>query len=134
MGAPRVVIVLISTDSSALPLPYDVMKFETAPPGQDATRIIPRAMLQDMDGPRASVEQYAKEESYQRQYYPLADKADEHASRAVEYAPEELGSQSQSHTVHNYGHENQQQPVTCPVEVDIQRIKLLKTLVHFSGL
>ena len=76
------------------------------------------------------MEQYAEQECYQRQYYPLADKADEHASRAVEHAPEELRPQSKSHAVHDYGHEYHQQPVTCSVEVDIKRIKLLKTLVH----
>ena len=45
IGAPSVVKVLISTDSSALPLAYDVMKLDTAPPGHEATRIRPIATI-----------------------------------------------------------------------------------------
>ena len=33
------------TDSSVLPFEREVMKFEILPPGQDATSIIPRAII-----------------------------------------------------------------------------------------
>lgn len=43
------------TDSSELPLESDVMKLEMFPPGHDATRIIPRAIIGDIQFPIAMI-------------------------------------------------------------------------------
>jgi hypothetical protein len=76
------------------------------------------------------VEQHAKQESYERQNQPLTYQAYEHSARTVEHASEELGLQTQCHTIHDDSHEQHQQPVSRPVEVDGKRIQLLQTFVH----
>ena len=41
------------TESSILAFEIEEMKFEILPPGQEATRIIPKAIIGDMRSPRA---------------------------------------------------------------------------------
>jgi hypothetical protein len=44
-GAKAVVTAVIEIDNSVLPFDSDEMKFEMSPPGHDATKIIPNAIL-----------------------------------------------------------------------------------------
>ena len=44
-GAKAVVMAVIDTDNSILPFESDEMKFEMLPPGHDATKIIPNAII-----------------------------------------------------------------------------------------
>ena len=53
-GAIAVEIAVIDTESSMLPFDSDEMKFEILPPGHDATRIIPNAIIGVITGLRAS--------------------------------------------------------------------------------
>ena len=41
------------TESSEFPLESDVMKFEMFPPGHDATRIIPSAIIGEIQSPNS---------------------------------------------------------------------------------
>ena len=50
MGANDVVIAVSETDSTMLPFERDERKFEMFPPGQDATSIIPRAIIGVING------------------------------------------------------------------------------------
>lgn len=43
------------TESSELPRDNEVMKFEMFPPGHDATRIIPNAIIREMLSPKAMI-------------------------------------------------------------------------------
>ena len=43
------------TESSEFPRDKDVIKFETLPPGHDATRIIPNAIIGEMKSPHAII-------------------------------------------------------------------------------
>ena len=51
-GAKAVVIAVRDTESSTFPLESDDMKLEMFPPGQDATRIIPNAIMGVITGER----------------------------------------------------------------------------------
>ena len=53
-GAKAVVMAVIETDSSMFPLESEEMKFEMLPPGHDATKIIPRAIIGVINGLRIS--------------------------------------------------------------------------------
>ena len=53
-GANAVEIAVIDTDNSMLPFDNDEMKFEILPPGHDATKIIPNAIIGVMTGLRAN--------------------------------------------------------------------------------
>ena len=43
------------TESSVFPLEREVMKFEMLPPGHDETRIIPKAIIGDIQCPNAMI-------------------------------------------------------------------------------
>ena len=49
-GAKAVVIAVIEIDNSTLPFERDDIKFEMLPPGQDATKIIPSAIIGVIQG------------------------------------------------------------------------------------
>ena len=54
IGAQAVETAVIDTDSSTLPFDSDEMKFEMLPPGHEATRIIPSAIIGVITGLSAS--------------------------------------------------------------------------------
>ena len=53
-GANAVVTAVIEIESSMLPFDSEEMKFEMLPPGQDATRIIPSAIIGVIQGLNAN--------------------------------------------------------------------------------
>ena len=53
-GANAVVMAVIDTDNSILPRDSELIKFEMLPPGHDATKIIPNAIIGVMRGLRAN--------------------------------------------------------------------------------